>query len=171
MRRCIFSRRGSMSAVGSGCVGSSGFAASAMSWSMRAELAWAVLSASACLNGSAIALFACSMRVMASWRRVSTSAASRGREDSLFSSCLMVPTSAASKLLRDIWVVALGTPSMRTSTVAWSSSPARDELGAQFMAAEGGDGAEFVVSIEVHEPVALPTCPCLEGCGSVGPVV
>ena len=38
----------------------SGFAASAMSWSMSAESAWAALSASACLKGSASALSACS---------------------------------------------------------------------------------------------------------------
>lgn len=54
--------RGSTSVGGSGCAGSSGFAASAMSWSMRAESVWAALSASACLKGSARALSACSTR-------------------------------------------------------------------------------------------------------------
>ena len=83
----------------------------------------------------------------------------------------MVPRSAESRPLRDIWVVALGTPSMRTSTVAAVEVPAGDEVGAEFVAAEGGDGAEFVVSVEVHEPVALPSGPCPEGFGGVGSVV
>ena len=48
--RCIFSNRGSIFIVGSAWAGCSGFAASAMSGSILAKLAWPALSASACLT-------------------------------------------------------------------------------------------------------------------------
>lgn len=95
---------------------------------MQAELVWAALSASACLKGSASAFSACLTRESPSWRRASTSSASHGREAALFSSWRMVPMSAVSRLLRAISVVALGTPLMRTSTVAWSRSRAGTSL-------------------------------------------
>jgi hypothetical protein len=34
-----------------------------------------------------------------------------------------------------------------------------DEFGVEFVSADCGHGAEFVVAVEVHELVTLPSCP------------
>lgn len=83
--RCIFSSRVSVFVLGSSWVGCSGLAASAMSCSMHAELAWATLSARASVLERLRRCFLLpAQRERASWRSDSTSAASRGREATRF---------------------------------------------------------------------------------------